>query len=378
MQLSYWEKKSFFNHVDVVIIGSGIVGLHAAIYLKEMNPLVHVLILEKGFLPYGASTRNAGFACFGSLGELLNDLKTMSEEEVFNLVERRFKGLQKLRNHLGDQHLGYEELGGYEVFAQDEKAIFETCYDKLDWINGKLANITHVKNTFSVEADVAGKNGFKGISYCIKNSCEGQLDTGKMMNSLMEKARSAGVVILNGLGVKQLNDNGSAVEIETDQGFSFHSPKVLVTTNGFARQLLPNLDVVPARAQVIVTSEIQGLKLNGAFHYNEGYYYFRNVGNRVLFGGGRNLDFKMEETEKFGLTTLVQQKLESMLSSIIIPGISFEIEHRWSGIMGLGSSKSTLVKMVSPHIGCSVRMGGMGVAIGSIVGEEGARMILEK
>ena len=43
--------------------------------------------------------------------------------------------------------------------------------------------------------------------------------------------------------------------------------------------------------------------------------------------------------------------------------------------MGLGSrnlsgQKKTIVKQVSNHVFCGVRFGGMGVAIGSLVGKE--------
>ncbi|MFZ4545731.1 MAG: FAD-dependent oxidoreductase, partial [Saprospiraceae bacterium] len=69
--LSYWEYESFFKDMDVAILGSGIVGLSAAISLKEKNPMLKVALIERSFLPYGASTRNAGFACFGSISELL-------------------------------------------------------------------------------------------------------------------------------------------------------------------------------------------------------------------------------------------------------------------------------------------------------------------
>ena len=43
--------------------------------------------------------------------------------------------------------------------------------------------------------------------------------------------------------------------------------------------------------------------LKGAFHYDEGYVYFRNIDNRVLLGGGRNLA-KAETTDVFGTTNL--------------------------------------------------------------------------
>lgn len=79
MHLSYWEYKSWFSQVDYTVVGSGIVGLHAALRLRERFPKAKILVLEKGVLPEGASTKNAGFACFGSMSELLDDLRSHSE-----------------------------------------------------------------------------------------------------------------------------------------------------------------------------------------------------------------------------------------------------------------------------------------------------------
>ena len=93
MHVSFWEQESFYNNIDYAIIGSGIVGLSAAIELKSKFPKAKVVVLEKGFLPSGASTKNAGFACFGSPTETLDDLSIMSEKEVFSIVEKRWEGL---------------------------------------------------------------------------------------------------------------------------------------------------------------------------------------------------------------------------------------------------------------------------------------------
>src|SRR3954469_17949439 len=112
--LSYWEKQSLLNY-DIIIIGSGIVGLSAALSLKEKNASKRVLVLERAILPTGASTKNAGFACIGSLTEILDDLSYMSQEDVLRLVELRFKGLQRLRSRLGDKNIGYAENGSYEL-----------------------------------------------------------------------------------------------------------------------------------------------------------------------------------------------------------------------------------------------------------------------
>ena len=94
-----------------------------------------------------------------------------------------------------------------------------------------------------------------------------------------------------------------------------------------------------------------------------------------MFGGGRNLDFKTEETKEFGLTVLVQNKLGELLKNIILPYTKYSVDMRWSGIMGIGPQKKSIVKAVSKNVFCAVRMGGMGIAIGSLVGEEVAEMV---
>lgn len=107
----------------------------------------------------------------------------------------------------------------------------------------------------------------------------------------------------------------------------------------------------------------------------EGFYYFRNINNRVMFGGGRNLNLKGEETTELALTALIQQKLEVLLKNVILPKTPFRIERRWSGIMGMGDQKNPVIKQVSNNVFCGVRLSGMGVAIGSLVGKELADLI---
>ncbi len=375
MNLSFWEKNSYFNKIDIVIIGSGIVGLSAALSLKKKNKRLNIIVLERGMLPMGASSKNAGFACFGSSSELLLDLKNHTEDEVFSLVEKRWKGLLQLRKNLGDKAIDFLNLGGYEVF--DSKTEFDQCNEKMGYFNNHLYSIIGKKQVF-MNADSKIKNfGFKKVKHLIVNTFESQIDTGRMMAALINKVRGLGIEIMNGFEVLQFSDDGKKVEIVSKNGIHISCKKVIVATNGFAKQLLPKYAVNPARAQVLITNPIKNLKIKGTFHYDEGYYYFRNIGNRLLLGGGRNLDFKTEETMEFGLTQLVQNKLEDLLKTMILPGKDFTIDMRWSGIMGVGPQKKSIVRSVSENVFCAVRMGGMGVAIGSLIGKEVADLVVD-
>jgi glycine/D-amino acid oxidase-like deaminating enzyme len=370
MQLSYWELKNWFSQVDFTIVGSGIVGLHAGLRLREKHPDSKILILEKGMLPQGASTKNAGFACFGSISEIIDDLKTHTEEEVIQLIQKRWNGLQLLRKRLGDDTIDFKPFGGYELFLKDDDSSFSECSNKLPFVNEILKPLFKA-NVFAKEVD---RFGFGDIrEYLIFNPFEAQIDTGNMMQALLKQAVAQDILILNQQTVTSFLDNENSVEVALDD-FSFTTKKLLFATNGFANALTKG-GVKPARAQVLITEPIPNLDIKGTFHLDKGYYYFRNIGDRILLGGGRNLDFDTETTTEFGQTEIVQKKLEDLLKKVILPNIDVRIEHRWSGIMGIGNSKKPIVSQLSENVYCGVRLGGMGVAIGSLIGTELADLV---
>jgi len=370
MNLSYWEIQTWLSNIDYTIIGSGIVGLNCAMHLKSRFPKAKIVILEKGMLPQGASTKNAGFACFGSLSEIIEDLHYHSEEETLELIEKRVDGLQLLRENLGDKVISYQNFGGYELFVNSDNQLYESCLGKQAKIN-RLLHPIFKEDVFSFTENRFKFNSIKP-KYCF-NKFEGQIDTGKMMEALMNKAQSLGIKILNNSTLDSFSEDSNSVKLKTNQ-FELTTKKLFIATNGFAKQL--NItNVHPARAQVLITKPIDNLHIKGTFHLDQGYYYFRNIDNRILLGGGRNLDFKTEETTNFGETEIIQNKLEELLKTTILPHTDFEIDHRWSGIMGVGKQKKAIVKQLSNNVFCGVRLGGMGVAIGSVVGKELADLL---
>ena len=370
MNFSFWEIESWFKAIDFTVVGSGITGLNCALALRERFPKARILILEAGLLPHGASTRNAGFACFGSISEILDDLKTHSEEEVTELVAKRRKGLALLRKNLGDKALGYEEYGGYELFLPENKDLQQECEERLPVINELLYPVFE-QPVFTVKK--APFSFGKVKEKVIYSRFEGQINTGKMMVSLLDRAHAKGIRIINGVRVQGFSDEGGYTEVHLPD-FSFRTGKLLLATNGFAAELGIQ-DVTPARAQVLITKPIPDLDIKGTFHLDRGYYYFRNIEDRILLGGGRNLDFRSEETTVMEETPLIQDQLDRLLREVILPGKAYEVDRRWSGIMGTGPQKKPLLRQVSENVYCGVRLGGMGVAIGSLVGQELADLV---
>jgi glycine/D-amino acid oxidase-like deaminating enzyme len=365
--LSFWEKESFLQY-DLLVIGGGIVGLSTACSWKEKHPQKSVLILESGVFPSGASTRNAGFACYGSAAEILHDIGEMGENEALELVEMRIKGLQRLRHRLGDEAIAYEELGGGEIILREEP--FEM--EKLDELNQMLLPLFG-KTVFKQSDLSIPALGFQpeGIKHFIRNEVEGQIHTGRMMKSLMAKARALGIEMLTGCRAQKPELQNGRWHTPLDKShIVFSSERTAVCTNAFTPALLPEFDVQPGRGQVLITGPIPELRFRGIFHFDEGYYYFRNVGDRVLFGGGRNLAFEEETSTVIALNQQIQEKLDYYLQNLILPrGTVYQTEQRWAGIMAFGIEKKPILRDLGNGMAIGVRMNGMGVAIGSEIGE---------
>jgi gamma-glutamylputrescine oxidase len=374
--VSIWEKESFFAPQDVVIAGSGFAGLWAAFFLKKKNPSAKITILDRGYIPAGASTRNAGFACFGSLSELVYDSRQFGVDDMLRLVEKRFRGLQTIRKYFKASEIDFEITGGYELYEQ-KKITTEQLQSDVDYMNSLLKPVTGKKRTFRISDDLIKKFGFQHTKHLVENKLEGYLHSGKLLKALLRSVHEDSVQVLNGFEVTGFAETGKGLEIQTNHNITFNTQQLLVCTNAFAKQLLPALDIVPARGQVLLTTPIKNLPWKGTFHSEEGFYYFRNLGDRVLLGGARHKAFDEERSHEMITTDLIQTDLENYLDKIILPDRKneYKIEQRWSGIMAMGGEKLPIVKQIEPRVFCAVRMSGMGVALAPVVGQEVALMM---
>ena len=245
----------------------------------------------------------------------------------------------------------------------------------IDQLNRTLKKITGEQKTFRLQNAKIGKFGFAGVQYLVDNQSEGQLHSGKLCQALLRLVQSMNVTVLNNIEITGFEKVNGHLLLHTQHPFPLIASQLLVCTNAFARQLLPQLEITPNRGQVLVTSPIEGLPFQGTFHFDAGYYYFRNLGDRVLLGGARNKAFAEENTMEMTITDTIQQELERFLREVILPGRHYTIDHRWSGIMGMGAEKTPIVRAINDHVFCAVRMNGMGVALAPVIGEKVAALM---
>ncbi|MCW9707601.1 NAD(P)/FAD-dependent oxidoreductase [Fodinibius salsisoli] len=361
-QPSFWEEETFLQPYDLIIVGAGIVGLSSALFYKQEHPSARVAVLERGVFPKGASTRNAGFACIGSIGEHLADLQKTSEENIKARIVRRYRGLELLKQTLGEEAINYDPCGGYELFTSDSK--FKIVASKIDRFNRWMEELLDEKEVYTSQK-------LEGYPV-IYNRLEGALHPGKMMQALVQKALHAGIEIRWNTRVQAIDKEGSLVGTNSSK---FSTRKVLLATNGFTRRLLPKLEVTPARGYVLVTNAQEQMPWQGTFHHDRGYIYFRNIGDQLLIGGARNMAQKEEETDVFGVNASIKNHLIDFTSKVLGLPDGWTIEEEWSGIMGFTPTKAPVVQQLAEHSYVAAGLSGMGIAIGMEVGQQAANLL---
>jgi glycine/D-amino acid oxidase-like deaminating enzyme len=374
---SYWEHTAF-RHVDICIVGAGIIGLSTALECHKLFPDATITILEKAPHGHGATTRNAGFACFGSATELLHDIDAFGHDHALTIAKERFAGLASLLKRCSPAAIKYEQFGGGELIREHELHVL----DRMQEVNAFAENITGDSETFRIVSKQEQQAfGFSdAVQAVIMNMYEGQLHSGFLHATLERLVNESGSRIEHGSDVVSIDESKdyASLHVKTQLGeYELHAKRVIICTNAMLPVLAPGIDIKPGRGQVIVTTPINELPFQGAFHIDEGYYYFRSLGDRVLLGGGRNLDFNGEETVEFGHSQIIMNALESMLRDTILPGKDFEIEYAWSGLMGFTPDKKPRVESLSDHVYCAFGCNGMGIALASRIAERIASLLKE-
>lgn len=372
--LSYWEKTQLLDY-DLIVVGGGITGIFCALSYREKHPNARIAILEKGLFSSGASTKNAGFACFGSLTELMDDATKMDQDSMLKILELRVKGLALLRKTVGDKALDYKAYGGFELFFEENPR----ALDFMSHYNALLRPIFN-EDVYHLRSNRIKSFGFDTgkVNHLIENSFEAQINTGMMMRALRTQLNEAHIFFFSHTEVTHFDADQKTVFIKSnEETIVFRYSKLAICNNAFAKQFFHDIEMNPGRGLVLATAPIEGLKIKGTFHYDEGYYYFRNIGNRLIFGGGRNVDFKTETTTTFGVNESIKEKLIHDLISFILPNSAYTLDESWSGIMAFGKNKTPLVKKMGDHCAVGVRLGGMGIAIGSKIGRDTAALLMD-
>jgi gamma-glutamylputrescine oxidase len=344
-----------------------------------MAPGLRIVVLENQVISRGASTRNAGFLCYGSPSEILEDIDTMGESAAIDLVQQRYIGLQKLKNTVPPSAAGIFWTGGKELFAHCHAELFENVSDNLDQLNDALRSAIGQRPFAHADMERSPHQFESGLK-CINIAGEGQVQPAKLLKYISDMNQTQGVRLCEGLQVTAIRKGERNLVVQTDRSLNLRCRKVLIATNGFYRRLFPEtMDVIPARNTISILKPSKAFKLNGNFHANRGYIYFRSVNGHLLIGGGRHWAAEEESSDEMLTNEFIKTRLMNFVrENLSGDRLEWKEVQSWSGILGIGPHKSPILSWRDDHILAAVRMSGMGVALSPVIGQKAAAMLLKR
>ncbi len=347
---SYWDYDAIFpERLDYCIVGAGFTGIGMAMGLREKLPDAHILIIEQ--LPMGtaASTKNAGFLCFGSPSEVLDAMTTIGEKDAMSDIRKRWEGAAFLKHICKKLHIPIGMHGAYEIIDNEE--IRRSVLQALPAINRLLADISP---ELVWESRHVTWTDCREVLFC---QAEGQIHPGMLWNALKKHLRKLNIEIVQNCTLSDYQQNGNCVEMTINDAFHTDTRKLILTTNAFQENLD---DVRPARN--IVTLYKADIDMKSNIHYDKGYVYMRALDGYFLVGGGRNIDAETEAHAEFGSNEKILHYLRGCKEKLL----NFELPDKpvwqWSGIITSGKDGNPLIEKLDKNILYTGRYGGMGVA----------------
>jgi glycine/D-amino acid oxidase-like deaminating enzyme len=278
------------KETDTVIVGSGFTGLSAAITL--LNNGRGAVVLERGALGSGASTRNGGQIGSGN-----------QKFRVKRLIELRGREKAAAMLREGTRMLDYiEELIRTEGISchfsrcgRFRAAIRPEHYESMARDMDDLREIAGVESFMVPRAEQhteIGSDLFHGGSVLPRDA---SLQPAMYHAGLLHRIEAKGGVAAGGAGVTHIEAAGDGFRVTTVRG-EVRAKNVIIATNGYTDGLIPELGrrIVPIGSGLIATAELpqalydELLPSNRVYgNTNRVFYYFRGApdARRIIWGG---------------------------------------------------------------------------------------------
>jgi glycine/D-amino acid oxidase-like deaminating enzyme len=342
---------------DVVVIGGGITGAAAALWLARDG--ARVVALEARDVAAAASGRNGGFLLGGTAGTYAATITRYGRERAqrawaFSVENHTLAArlIDELASH--DWVCGYQQSGSMRI-ARTESELEEI------WESVRLL----LEDGWEAAPIDVGelperlRGAYLGGSF---HPTDGEIQPVHFVRGLVRLAEAAGAAFYEASLVTALEERGDHVVARTPEG-AVRAQRAVLATNARLPELLAPIgagelgtSITPQRGQMLATEPIDEELFTWPCYADEGYQYWRQLADgRLVVGGWRNHSFASEATDDETPGLPVQDHLERFVRETLgLPAAQVAIAQRWAGIMAFSADGLPLVGRVPNTARCYV------------------------
>jgi glycine/D-amino acid oxidase-like deaminating enzyme len=299
----------------VLVIGGGITGVSLLHHLRKRG--IDSVLVERHHLAAGASGRNAGFLLAGVADCYADAVRTFGRSrarEIWGMtVENHIEEIEAVRG----QEVGHRRTGSAILASGDQEA-----------------------EQLAESAQLLREDGFDCAwdGRCLINPGDGEVTPSLLVGAFARQAAPGSV--REGVEVTAIEPRNGDVLVHAGSA-ECRAGSVILATNAYTPQLLPQVAIQPRRAQMLASKPEADRLCQRPTYSHFGYRYWRQLPTgEVLVGGWRDTAYDVEVGYDERPTELIQSHLEKHLRHM---GGVGEVTHRWAGTMGFTESGLPLV-----------------------------------
>jgi glycine/D-amino acid oxidase-like deaminating enzyme len=368
---------------EFLIIGGGFTGLSTAYYLKKLNPNSDITLIEKEYIGFGASGRNAGF-CMSLFGlDLSLTALRYGKANTLSAYQYTKSGIKMVKNFIEENQIDCDfEYPGFIRVATSklyEKRLFKEYQFAL--------------NIGIDDAKWLNKEEIKGYIYSpiircgwLEENC-GLLNPAKLAIGMKNLIEKKGVKIYEKTPFVKIKKLNNGYEVKTEKG-SIKTKKIVFATNAYSHLInYIKRKQVPAFTHIVLTEpltdnqikEIGWLKRQGLEDSRNLIHYFRLTKDNRLLMGGEDVTVAFGKKMNYDLNPKTFNKLLDFIYKIFPPLKGIKIEYKWGGPVSITLDLIPAIGFIGSKdaifsLGCI----GHGVSLTHINGLTIAELLLEK
>ena len=343
---------------DVVVVGSGYTGLHAA--LQTARGGRHTVVLDAEAAGFGCSTRNGG-QISTSIKPSYDDLtKRHGAERAVAILKEGHASLAWIKEFVAAEQLDCDFAVVGRFHAAHNASQYEALAQRIASQPEGLEVEAHVVPRSDQHRELGSDIYHGGVVY----EPHASVDPARYHQGLLELVGAAGTDIIAHCPVTAIETTADGFRVRTSRGM-IETRDVVIATNGYTGGLTPWLQrrVIPIGSYMIATEPIKTSLMDRLIPKNrivsdtrKVVYYYRSSPDRrrILFGGRVSLN----ETDP----RVSGPKLHADMVQIFPELASTKISHSWCGFIAYTFDE---LMHVGRHEGMYYAAGYCGAGVGT-------------